>query len=226
MRKCVAWPLERMEYGRAVSLQRELVAERKAGRVPDQLLLVEHPHVITLGRNGQMKNVLADENVLRASGIGFHPTDRGGDVTYHGPGQLVGYPILDLKEWKRDVGAYVRAIEQVLIDALADFGIAAGRIKGCTGVWVEGAKIAAIGVHISRWVTSHGFALNVNTDMSYFQYIVPCGLTKPVTSMSQLGARTSLEAVSERVSEHFGRVFDCEMDCEMCCENAAVEERQ
>ena len=121
--------------------------------------------------------------MLSASGIAFHQTDRGGDVTYHGPGQIVGYPILDLREWKRDVVAYVRALEQVIIDALAEFGIDGGRVPGCTGVWVNGAKIAAIGVHISRWVTSHGFALNMTTDLSYFQYIVPCGLTKPVTSM-------------------------------------------
>jgi lipoyl(octanoyl) transferase len=210
-----------MEYDRALSLQRELSSERKLADVPDQLLLVEHPHVITLGRNGHMKNVLAEEAVLRASGISFHPTDRGGDVTYHGPGQLVGYPILDLKKWKRDVGAYVRAIEQVLIDTLSDFGIAAGRIAGATGVWVNDAKIAAIGIHISRWVTSHGFALNVNPDLSYFQYIVPCGLTKPVTSMEKLGVSTNLEAVSERVVAHFARIFDCEM----CRPTAVLEER-
>ena len=146
--------------------------------MPDQLVLVEHPHVITLGRNGHLENLLAGESVLDRAGIAFYPTDRGGDITYHGPGQLVGYPILDLREWKRDVGAYVRAIEQVLIDTLADFGIAAGRIPKLTGVWVDGRKIAAIGVHLSRWVTSHGFALNVHTDLSYFQYIVPCGLTQ------------------------------------------------
>ncbi len=211
MRKCEVRELGRMGYGPAVELQTRLVRERKEGLIPDQLLLVEHPHVITLGRNGRMENVLAGEDVLRRSGIEFHPTDRGGDVTYHGPGQLVGYPILDLREWRRDVVGYVRAVEQVLIDALAEFGIAAGRVPKLTGVWVDGKKIAAIGVHISRWVTSHGFALNVDTDLAYFQYIVPCGLTKPVTSMAALGVSASTAQVSESVARHFARVFDCDL---------------
>jgi lipoyl(octanoyl) transferase len=200
-----------MDYGAALELQQRLVAERKQGLITDQLLLLEHPHVITLGRNGHMENLLAGDDVLRRAGISFYPTDRGGDVTYHGPGQLVGYPILDLREWSRDVGAYVRAIEQAIIDTLADFGIAAGRIPKLTGVWVGEQKIAAIGVHISRWVTSHGFALNVTTDLSYFQYIVPCGLTKPVTSMARLGAAADLQEVSRSLAAHFGQVFDCEM---------------
>jgi len=150
-----------MDYASALELQRRLVAERQQGLVGDQLLLVEHPHVVTLGRNGHRENLLASDEILERAGVEFHPTDRGGDITYHGPGQLVGYPILDLREWKRDVAAYVRAIEQVLVDTLADFGIAAGRIPKLTGVWVGERKIAAIGVHIARWVTSHGFALNV-----------------------------------------------------------------
>src|SRR5437763_484585 len=208
MRSCCVTNLGRIEYARALAMQADLVAQRKRGEVPDHLLLLEHPHVITLGRNGHMENLLANEDVLCRAGIQFHPSDRGGDITYHGPGQLVGYPVLDLREWKRDVVGYVRAIEQVLIDTLADFGITAGRIPGCTGVWVDHAKIAAIGVHISRWVTSHGFALNVNTDLSYFQYIVPCGLTKPVTSMARLGVGTNPQEVAERLAGHFGRVFD------------------
>jgi lipoyl(octanoyl) transferase len=211
MRSCQVRELGRMEYGTALALQRRLAAERQEGAVPDQLLLIEHPHVITLGRNGRREHLLAGSDVLERAGIGFFPTDRGGDITYHGPGQLVGYPIVDLRERKRDVGAYVRGVEQVIIDTLADFGILAGRIPKLTGVWVAERKIAAIGVHISRWVTSHGFALNVDTDLSYFQYIVPCGLTKPVTSMNQLGARTDLAAVSRILASHFGRVFDCEM---------------
>jgi lipoyl(octanoyl) transferase len=200
-----------MDYGAALELQQRLVAERKQGLIADQLLLLEHPHVITLGRNGRMENLLAGDEVLRRAGIAFHPTDRGGDVTYHGPGQLVGYPIVDLREWSRDVGAYVRALEQAIIDTLADFGIAAGRIPKLTGVWVGEQKIAAIGVHISRWVTSHGFALNVTTDLNYFHYIVPCGLTKPVTSMARLGAAADMQEVSRSLAEHFGRVFECEM---------------
>jgi lipoyl(octanoyl) transferase len=200
-----------MDYGQALEWQRRMVAARQRGEIPDQLALLEHPHTITMGRNGQTKHLLASDEVLSRAGIAFYPTDRGGDVTYHGPGQLVGYPIVDLREWKRDVGAYVYSIEQTIIDTLADFGIAAGRIPKLIGVWVEGRKIAAIGVHIGRWVTSHGFALNVNTDLSYFQYIVPCGLSRPVASMAQLGAGAALADVSRVLAGHFGRVFECEM---------------
>ena len=209
---CELRDLGHVPYAEAFELQRMLVERRKRGEIPDQLLIVEHPPVVTVGRNGNDGNLLADPDLLSRAGIGFHHTDRGGDVTYHGPGQIVGYPIFDLREWKRDVVAYVRGLEEALIGALAEFGIEAGRLAGATGVWVSTpgglAKIAAIGVHISRWVTSHGFALNVNTDMSYFQYIVPCGLTKPVTSMAQLGVKTNLEEVSERLAEHFCRIFE------------------
>jgi lipoyl(octanoyl) transferase len=211
MRNCCLRELGRIDYASALELQRRLVVERQQGAIDDQLLLLEHPHVVTLGRNGHRENLLASDEVLARSGVAFHPTDRGGDITYHGPGQLIGYPILDLREWKRDVAAYVRAVEEVLIRTLADFSIDAGRIPKLTGVWVDGRKIAAIGVHISRWVTSHGFALNVSTDLSYFQYIVPCGLTKPVTSMAALGVRASLEDVGYTLTAHFGRVFDCQL---------------
>ncbi|PWU04250.1 MAG: octanoyltransferase [Terriglobia bacterium] len=223
MRSCQLRELGRVEYAAALELQQELAAERKQGLICDQLLLLEHPHVITLGRNARAENVLAGDEILRRAGISFFPTDRGGDVTYHGPGQLVGYPILDLREWSRDVGAYVRAIEQVIIDTLADFGIKGGRVPKLTGVWVSEQKIAAIGVHISRWVTSHGFALNVTTDLSYFQYIVPCGLTKPVTSMARLGAQASVHEVSRSLAAHFGRVFDCEMLLETAIPAATLE---
>jgi len=202
--------LGRMRYGDALAIQKELVEQRKQGLVPDQLLFVEHPHVITQGRNGRAENLLAGEAALRSAGIDYHATDRGGDITYHGPGQIVGYPILDLREWKRDVGAYMRAIEQVIISTLAQFEIIAGRVPGCTGVWVDGKKVAAIGVHISRWVTSHGFALNHTTDLRYFQYIVPCGLTKPVTSMQELGSSSSREHVLAALSTHFRQQF-CEL---------------
>jgi lipoyl(octanoyl) transferase len=150
--------------------------------------------------------------LLDRAGIEFHHTDRGGDVTYHGPGQVVGYPIVDLRKWKRDVVAYVRALEQVLIDALREFGIASERVQGATGVWTPGGKIAAIGVHISRWVTSHGFALNVETDLDYFRYIVPCGLTKPVTSMRALACSADRAEVTAALARNFGRVFDREME--------------
>ncbi len=211
MRDCELHELGRIGYGEAVQLQRTLVERRKAGQICDQLLLVEHPHVITLGRNGKETNLLAGEEALRRAGIAYFETDRGGDITYHGPGQVVGYPIFDLREWKRDVVAYVRALEEALIGTLAVFGIRAGRLEGLTGVWVEGKKIAAIGVHISRWITSHGFALNVNTDLSYFQYIVPCGLSRPVTSMAELGVRPESRELVAALIENFSNVFDLRM---------------
>src|SRR5258706_13020856 len=205
-----------MHYAEALSIQKTLADQRKRGEIPDHLLIVEHPHTITLGRNGHLDNLLASPDVLARTGISFHHTDRGGDITYHGPGQIVGYPIFDLREWKRDVVAYVRGIEQVLIDALGEFGIAARRVEGATGVWTDEGKIAAIGVHISRWVTSHGVALNVDTDLSYFRYIVPCGLTEPVTSMRALGYSKSGPAGREEVvaalERSFGRVFGRKME--------------
>lgn len=214
MRKCEVRDLGRIPYGPAFALQRQLVEARKQGRIPDQLLLLEHPHTITLGRNGHMENLLAGEAALQSAGIEFHETNRGGDITYHGPGQIVGYPIFDLREWRRDVVGYVRAIEEVLIGTLSQFGIAGMRVPGCTGVWVCDAqgverKVAAIGVHISRWVSSHGFALNVNTDLQFFQYIVPCGLTRPVTSMAECGVQAGLAEVKAVLAGQFGRVFDC-----------------
>lgn len=207
--------LGRIGYAEAYAIQKDLEARRKAGEIPDQLLIVEHPHVITMGRNGHMQNILAQPEVLDRAGIAFFQTDRGGDVTYHGPGQIVGYPIFDLREWKRDVVAYVRAVEQAIIDSLGSFGISAERVKGATGVWVDGAKIAAIGVHISRWVTSHGFALNYSTDLTYFQYIVPCGLTKPVISMERLGVTVSRQQVVDELVRQFRQQFSVQLVEEM-----------
>jgi lipoyl(octanoyl) transferase len=201
-----------MRWAEASDRQRQLVELRKSGAISDQLIIVEHPHVVTMGRNGHHEHLLAQPELLARSGIEFFETDRGGDVTYHGPGQIVGYPILDLREWKRDVHAYVRAIEQVIIDALAGFGIVSGREAGATGVWTHDGKIAAIGVHISRWVTSHGFALNVDTDLNYFRYIVPCGLTRPVTSMRKLGCQAGRGEVVAALVRNFGRVFDRQME--------------
>jgi len=204
---CEVVDLGRMGYSSAMERQQVVVEQRKRGEIPDQLLIVEHPHVITMGRNGHSENLLASPELLERAGIDFHHTDRGGDVTYHGPGQIVGYPIVDLREWKRDVGAYLRALEQVLIETLDEFGIAAGRMQGATGVWVDGAKVAAMGVHISRWVTSHGFALNVDPDLDYFRYIVPCGLRQPVTSMRALGCPAGCEEVTAAIAGAFARVF-------------------
>jgi lipoyl(octanoyl) transferase len=209
---CELRDLGRVRYAEAFVLQQQFVERRKRGEIPDQLLIVEHPHVVTMGRNAHDENLLCAPELLDRAGIEFHRTDRGGDVTYHGPGQIVGYPIFDLREWKRDVVAYVRGVEQVLIDALAEFGIAAGREAGATGVWTEQGKIAAIGVHISRWVTSHGFALNVATDLNYFRYIVPCGLTKPVTSMQALGCQADRDQVVAAVGRSFARVFERELE--------------
>jgi lipoyl(octanoyl) transferase len=203
--------LGRMRYADAYSRQREFIELRKSGGV-DRLLIVEHPHVVTMGRNGHAENLLAQPELLARSGIEFYETNRGGDVTYHGPGQIVGYPILDLREWKRDVHAYVRALEQAIIDTLVGFGIESWREAGATGVWTSEGKIAAIGVHISRWVTSHGFALNVDTDLNYFRYIVPCGLTRPVTSMRSLGCRAERGEVVAALIQNFGRVFERQME--------------
>lgn len=208
MSDCEVRDLGRTGYAEAFELQRRLVEQRKRDEIPDQLLFVEHPHVITLGRNGRLDHLLASGEVLERAGVSFHETNRGGDVTYHGPGQIVGYPILDLRQWKRDVVAYVRTLEQVIIDALDEFGVQGSREAGATGVWVDGAKIAAIGVHISRWVTSHGFALNVNTDLNYFRYIVPCGLTRPVTSLFALGKMVAREQMQAALIRAFSERFE------------------
>ena len=212
MRQLETLDLGRMRYADALAVQQRFVERRKRGEGNDVLLFVEHPHVVTMGRNGREQNVLASREILARTGIEFYETDRGGDVTYHGPGQVVGYPIVDLREWRRDVRAYFRGIEQTLIDALRELGVLAERIgmPGYEGVWVNGAKIAAIGVHISRWITSHGFALNVETDLDYFRYIVPCGLSKPVCSLRSLGHDASREEVKDLVSASFAKNFDYE----------------
>jgi lipoyl(octanoyl) transferase len=198
-------------YQEGLDLQRQLVEERKQGRIPDQLLLLEHPAVITLGVKirDDHSHVLATREALRAQGVGVFETGRGGDVTYHGPGQLVGYPIIDLKPDRCDVHRYVRDLEEVLIRAVSVFGITAGRIPGLTGIWVDDAKLAAIGVRISRWVTSHGFALNVTTDLSQFNLIVPCGIPdKGVTSMARLlGRAVPMAEVESAVIDAFHAVF-------------------
>ncbi len=214
--------LGRMRYGEALFEQERLVEARKRGDGVDTLLFVEHPHVVTIGRNGNQRNILASEEILARTGIEFFDTNRGGDVTYHGPGQIVGYPILDLREWKRDVHAYFCGVEQALIDALSGFGIRAERVaqRGYEGVWVGGAKVAAIGVHISRWITSHGFALNVDTDLNYFQYIVPCGLTKPVCSLRTLGCGADRKEVEQAIAASFADVFGYEIT--MAVEEAAL----
>ncbi len=202
----------------ACALQRVLVAARKADAVPDVLLLCEHPHVITLGRNGKRENLLASDHLLRQMGVEFCETDRGGDITYHGPGQIVGYPIVKLSEIRRDVVWYVRQLEEAMIRTTAELGLTAGRLEGKTGIWVKvcGAdeeKLGAIGVHLSRWVTSHGFAYNVSTDLRYFDLIVPCGISgKRVTSLEKLlGRAVKREEVAPRMAGHFGNIFGLKM---------------
>ena len=211
MRPCELHRLGLMPFAAAWDLQKSLADRRKLGDIPDQLLIVEHPPVVTMGRNGHDENLLASPERLASLGIGFERIDRGGDVTFHGPGQIVFYPILDLREWKRDVGAYLRALEQLLIDALADCGLAADRWPGHTGVWIDGRKVAAMGVHMSRWVTTHGFALNLDIDLSYFNHIVPCGLALPVTSMRACGSRASRPQVVDALLHHFAQQFQIEI---------------
>src|SRR5207302_7824520 len=177
-------------YAEACALQKRIVAARKAGAMADVFLFCEHPPVITLGRSGKRENLLASERVLRQKGVEFHATDRGGDITYHGPGQIVGYPILNLGAIRRDVVWYVRTLEEAMIRATAEFGITAEREPGRTGVWVQAGKLAAIGVHISRWVSSHGFAYNVSTDLRNFDLIEPCGMAdRQATSLEKLLGR-------------------------------------
>ena len=198
-----------VEYGEAWDLQRALAAARRAGRIGDSLILLEHPHVYTLGRNADETHVLVDSARLAEIGATLFRIDRGGDVTYHGPGQLVGYPILDLRDRGSDVHRYVREIEEVIIRSLADFGISAERLAGYPGVWAGDEKVAAIGVKVARWVTVHGFALNVDADLSYFDHIVPCGLhDKGVTSISRLlGRGVTVAEARERVESRFAEVF-------------------
>ena len=210
---CRVRRLGRIDYADALRMQEGMVRLRREDKIPDTLLLLEHPHVITMGVSSDAAHVVADEAQRRRLGIELFETGRGGDVTYHGPGQLVGYPILQLEEARRDAHGYLRTLEECLIRVLADFSLAGFRVAGATGVWVgereHPAKVAAIGVRLSHWITSHGFALNVQTDLSYFETIVPCGIAdRPVASMHQLLGRAPLmERVEDSVIAHFGEVF-------------------
>ena len=228
MKELLVVDLGLVEYAAAWELQRRVAAARKAGAIPDVLLLCEHPHVITLGRSGKISNLRAPSEMLRRMGVSFFETNRGGDITYHGPGQLVGYPILNLGEIRRDVGWYVRSLEEAMIRATAEFGVASRRVSGRTGVWVDVAagsaaekeveevkeaedeeKLAAIGVHLSRWVTSHGFAYNVSTDLRYFDLIVPCGIAgkRAATLEKLLGRRIEMKEAAARITARFGEIF-------------------
>ncbi len=214
---CLTIDLGLIGYAEAYALQKRIVAARKAEAIEDVLLLCEHPHVITQGRNGKREHLLVTENVLRQKGVEFYETSRGGDITYHGPGQIVGYPILNLGAIRRDVVWYVRTLEEAMIRATAEFGITAERVAGKTGIWVRAGnteeKLAAIGVHISRWVTSHGFAYNVSTDLRNFDLIVPCGIAdRKATSLEKLLARNVEQTeVAPRIAKHLGELLGLEI---------------
>jgi lipoyl(octanoyl) transferase len=203
--------LGNIEYGEALAIQETLEAAVIAGESPDTLLLLEHPHTFTLGRRAKENGVLATQQILEAMGIAVYEINRGGKVTYHGLGQLVGYPIINLSPDREDVHKFVRDLEEVLMRTLTDFGVESFRIEGLTGVHTKDGKVAAIGVHLKRWVTTHGFALNVNTDLSYYNWIIACE-GEPVTSMDKLlGREVSLAEVEDRIIEHFCAVFGREI---------------
>jgi len=211
---CWVVDLGLIAYGSACELQGQIVEARKANAIPDVLLFCEHPHVITLGRNGNMNHLRASQRVLERMNVELRWSDRGGDITYHGPGQIVAYPILDLAQHRRDIRWYVEQLEEVMIQTTKDFGVASKRVEGVHGAWIDGVaneeKIGALGVHISRWVTSHGLAYNVCSDLRYFDLIVPCGIEgKRVTSLERvLGRRIGVYEVRDRLASHFSVVFN------------------
>lgn len=230
--KCAVVDLGLISYASACELQQRVVGARKRGEISDVLLLCQHPHVITLGRNGKTANLRANDRLLAQMNVEFHESDRGGDITYHGPGQLVGYPIIDLTEHRRDVRWYVQMLEEMMIRTSSEFGIVARRVEGRHGLWVDTAvsqeeKLAAIGVHLSRWVTSHGFAYNVSTDLRYFDLIVPCGIPgKRATSLERLlNHAVSLDEVKPKLTTHFGDIFNREIISMSRSQLAALRER-
>jgi lipoate-protein ligase B len=207
---CEVWNLGLMEYGEAWSLQKSLHHQRIEREISDVLLLLEHPPTITIGRSGDLNNVLISKERLTREGISLFFIDRGGDVTYHGPGQLVGYPILDIRERGRDIHKYVHNLEEVILRTLRDFSIDADRDKRHPGVWINGDEIAAIGLSVKKWVSMHGFALNINTDLKYFSFIHPCGFSdRGATSMSKiLGRNIPTEGVTKRLIYNFYNIFN------------------
>jgi len=211
--KCCALKLGIVDYGKAHELQKRLVQEHLQGKEADSLLLLQHNPVITIGRSGSRSNILASRSALTAAGIEIHEIERGGDVTYHGPGQLTGYPIIDLRHFKQDVHWYLRQLEEVIIRVLAGYGIVGERMEEYTGVWVDNEKVAAIGIAVRRWITYHGFALNVRPDMSHFEMIRPCGITeKGVTSLERLlGYRVDMDEVMDRTVSAFAEVLNIDL---------------
>jgi lipoyl(octanoyl) transferase len=218
LKTCLIIDLGLTGYAEALAWQERCVALRKGGAIGDVLFFCEHPHVITLGRSGKSAHVLVSESVLRQKGVEFFPSNRGGDATYHGPGQIVGYPVLNLAEIRRDVAWYVRMLEETMIRASAEWGVTAGREEGKTGVWVANAaggaeKLGAIGVHLSRWITSHGFAYNVATDLRYFDLIVPCGIAgrKAISLEKLLDREVRTDELRPQLARHFGEIFGLHM---------------
>jgi len=207
-KQLLAVRLGRVEYAAALALQKETELAVKDGQQSDTLLLLEHPHTLTVGRRGDGAAILMSQELLKARGVTVFETNRGGKITYHGVGQIVGYPIIDLSPDREDVHRYVRDLEEVVIRTVSDFGINAFRIEGLTGVHTSRGKVAAIGVHIARWITTHGFALNVNTDLSFFNLIIACD-GEQVTSMEDLlGHEVNMHEVEERIIKHFAEVFN------------------
>lgn len=201
--------LDFIDYDKAWDLQKEIFKLRTSDEINDTFFLLEHPHTYTLGKTADKKNLISNEAFLNKYGIKVYDIDRGGDITYHGPGQIVGYPIIKLSEWKEDTHLYLRNLEQIIIDVCSDYGLQTGRIDGLTGVWIEDRKIAAIGIKVSRWVTMHGFAFNINTDLNLFNGIIPCGITnKKVTSLQhELGKEVGINEVKEKLVEKFKHAF-------------------
>lgn len=212
--KCIVYWLGLIEYAKAYELQTQLLKERLAGKIPDTLLLLEHKPVITLGKSGKLENILASPEELARQGVSLVFIDRGGDATYHGPGQLVGYPVMDLRARGRDAHQYLHNLEEVIIRTMSDFGIKAGRDSSHAGVWVDNQEIAAIGLSLRKWITMHGFALNVNTDLAQFSLINPCGFNnRQATSITQvLGREVPIAQVKEKLLAHFAQVFHVELE--------------
>ena len=202
--------LDFIEYDKAWDLQKDVFKLRTSDEIKDTFFLLEHPHTYTLGKTADRKNLISNESFLNQNKIKIYDIDRGGDITYHGPGQIVGYPIIKLSNWKEDTHLYLRNLEQVIIDVCAEYGLETDRINGLTGVWIEDRKIAAIGIKVSRWVTMHGFAFNINTDLNLFNGIIPCGIKdKKVTSLQQeLGRKIEIDEVKEKLVNKFKILFD------------------
>lgn len=199
-----------IDYNDAWELQKKVFDKRNKGTLKDTFFLLEHPHTYTLGKVADKKNLIGSQEFIRKYDIKIYDIDRGGDITYHGPGQIVGYPIIDLKDWKQDTHLYLRKLEQLIIDTCAEYGLDTGRREGFTGVWIEDRKIAAIGIKVSRWITMHGFAFNVNTDLNLFNGIIPCGIkNKEVTSLKkELGREVGIKEVKQKLVNNFKKVFD------------------